>query len=211
MLFRSTRVPDLFHDFPPYVLSESEEKRFATLWTNALAVGKQMRAAHPDVRLLFGNGPLPTKEEFFRRKLPPEIFDAAGNEALGSPSLPETQPPNWLGNNSSLWMDRQMLDAYGYGAKAIDQCHEVCYPSTNPGNLDPATQADYFVRHAIHSLAWGVPAFRPGILTDVGVGLRLGNNRSALGNVLHVDLAMPLQRERSIEALQFVIETKRSF
>ena len=50
-----------------------------------------------------------------------------------------------------------------------------------------------------------------GILTDVGVGLRLGNNRSALGNVLHVDLAMPLQRERSIKALQFVIETKRSF
>ena len=50
-----------------------------------------------------------------------------------------------------------------------------------------------------------------GILTDVGVGLRLGNNRSALGNVLHVDLAMPLQRDRSIKSLQFLIETKRSF
>lgn len=48
-------------------------------------------------------------------------------------------------------------------------------------------------------------------LADVGIGLRLGNNRSALGNVLHIDLALPLQRDRSVKALQLVIETKSSF
>jgi hemolysin activation/secretion protein len=31
-----------------------------------------------------------------------------------------------------------------------------------------------------------------GVLKDVGVGLRFGNSRSALGNVLHVDFAFPL-------------------
>ncbi len=50
-----------------------------------------------------------------------------------------------------------------------------------------------------------------GWLADVGVGLRLGNARSALGNVLHIDLAFPLQREPGIDNLQVLIQTKRSF
>ncbi len=50
-----------------------------------------------------------------------------------------------------------------------------------------------------------------GTLTDVGVGLRLGNNRSALGNVLHIDLAFPLNGDPSIDKVQLLIETRRSF
>jgi hypothetical protein len=43
------------------------------------------------------------------------------------------------------------------------------------------------------------------------VGLRLGNSRSALGNVLHIDLAFPLQGDRSIKSMQIIVETKKSF
>jgi hypothetical protein len=50
-----------------------------------------------------------------------------------------------------------------------------------------------------------------GLLKDVGLGLRLGNSRSALGNVLHIDLAFPLDGDSSISNLQVVVETKRSF
>jgi outer membrane protein assembly factor BamA len=50
-----------------------------------------------------------------------------------------------------------------------------------------------------------------GLLRDVGVGLRLGNSRSALGNVLHLDVAYPLDGERSARDLQFLVETKKSF
>jgi hemolysin activation/secretion protein len=50
-----------------------------------------------------------------------------------------------------------------------------------------------------------------GLLKDVGVGLRLGNSRSALGNVLHIDVAFPLDGDSSIDSLQVVVETKRSF
>ncbi|MEN9526381.1 MAG: hypothetical protein RLY56_332 [Pseudomonadota bacterium] len=49
------------------------------------------------------------------------------------------------------------------------------------------------------------------ILADAGVGLRLGNSRSALGNVLHIDLAFPLQGDRSIKSMQIIVETKKSF
>jgi hemolysin activation/secretion protein len=61
---------------------------------------------------------------------------------------------------------------------------------------------------------WGDNPFgseSQGVLKDVGVGLRLGNARSALGNVLHIDLAFPLDGDPSIDSLQIVIETKQTF
>lgn len=50
-----------------------------------------------------------------------------------------------------------------------------------------------------------------GVLKDVGLGLRFGNSRSALGNVLHVDFAFPLDGDKSIQSMQVVVETKRQF
>jgi hypothetical protein len=50
-----------------------------------------------------------------------------------------------------------------------------------------------------------------GLLRDVGFGLRLGNSRSALGNVLHLDLAFPLDGDPSIKNVQFLVETRKSF
>lgn len=61
---------------------------------------------------------------------------------------------------------------------------------------------------------WGRDPFaspRHDVLGDVGVGLRLGNSRSALGNVLHVDLAFPIGADKSLRTMQVIIETKRSF
>ena len=50
-----------------------------------------------------------------------------------------------------------------------------------------------------------------GVLKDVGFGLRLGNSRSALGNVLHVDVAVPLDGGSDIQKVQFLVSTQRSF
>jgi outer membrane protein assembly factor BamA len=61
---------------------------------------------------------------------------------------------------------------------------------------------------------WGPNPLGPpslGVLKDVGFGLRLGNTRSALGNVLHIDVAFPLDGDPSIKSVQFVVETKASF
>jgi hypothetical protein len=49
-----------------------------------------------------------------------------------------------------------------------------------------------------------------GVLRDAGMGLRLGNSRSALANVLHFDIAFPLDGDRSIKKVQFLLEAKRS-
>ena len=62
---------------------------------------------------------------------------------------------------------------------------------------------------------WGSSAFGPtegqGWLKDIGFGLRLGNTRSALGNVLHLDIAFPLDGDNSIDSVQFLVQTKRTF
>ena len=62
---------------------------------------------------------------------------------------------------------------------------------------------------------WGDSAFGPtenlGLLKDVGFGLRLGSTRSALGNVLHIDIAFPLDGPSSIDRVQLLIRTKSSF
>jgi len=67
---------------------------------------------------------------------------------------------------------------------------------------------------------WGgniVPAVPPpasanhSALQDVGFGLRLGNSRSALGSVIHIDLAFPINADPSISKVQLLIEAKRSF
>ena len=50
-----------------------------------------------------------------------------------------------------------------------------------------------------------------GLLSDVGVGLRIGNARSGLGNVLHIDLAFPLSRHLGIDSVQLLVETRHSF
>jgi outer membrane protein assembly factor BamA len=50
-----------------------------------------------------------------------------------------------------------------------------------------------------------------GTLYDVGAGLRLSSPRASGRNVIHLDLAFPLNGDSSIDSVQFVVETKGSF
>jgi outer membrane protein assembly factor BamA len=50
-----------------------------------------------------------------------------------------------------------------------------------------------------------------GLLKDVGVGLRFGSSRSSFGNVLHVDVAFPLDGDDDIDSVQLLVTTKGSF
>src|SRR5437773_1568589 len=61
---------------------------------------------------------------------------------------------------------------------------------------------------------WGAaPLAAPGLglLKDAGFGLRFGNSRSGLGNVVHVDLAFPFNGDSSIKRVQFLVQTEQRF
>ena len=62
--------------------------------------------------------------------------------------------------------------------------------------------------------AWGgayANPVNPGWLTDLGLGLRILNDRSAFSNVLHIDLAFPLNPTADIRKVQLLVKTKLSF
>ena len=50
-----------------------------------------------------------------------------------------------------------------------------------------------------------------GWLSDVGFGLRLAPTRTGTRSIIHIDLAFPLNGDDSIDSVQFLIESKRSF
>ena len=61
---------------------------------------------------------------------------------------------------------------------------------------------------------WGEGPFgtaNDGLLKDIGAGLRLGNARSGLGRMIHVDVAYPLDGDSSISNVQFIVGLKQSF
>ena len=62
--------------------------------------------------------------------------------------------------------------------------------------------------------AWGTAVtnkINRGVIRDVGVGLRIVSARSAFGNVTHIDLAVPLDRDPAIAGVQFLVSTQNSF
>jgi len=62
--------------------------------------------------------------------------------------------------------------------------------------------------------AWRGPygnTVNPGWLGSIGAGLRIFSARSAFGNMLHADIAVPLNREPGIRSVQFLVRTRTSF
>ena len=62
--------------------------------------------------------------------------------------------------------------------------------------------------------AWGgdnLNAPAPGWLGNAGFGLRIVSARAAFSNVLHVDLAFPLNAGNDVKKLQLLVKTKASF
>jgi len=62
--------------------------------------------------------------------------------------------------------------------------------------------------------AWGGEnqnAANPGWLSDIGIGLRILNDRTSRGGVLHIDLAYPLKADPDIKSYQFLVNWRTSF
>lgn len=58
---------------------------------------------------------------------------------------------------------------------------------------------------------FGQGAANPGWLSDAGLGLRILSTRSSFGNVIHIDLAFPVQTGPGIDPVQLLFQTRASF
>jgi hypothetical protein len=169
-----TRTPDVFTG-KSYKLDEAEQKTFDGLWESAHTAYKFVQENMPTTEVYLGNGAPHLVEEFCRRGISKDYLKIAGNESGSFMRPPETQPLDFVSSNAGIWMFRQILDHYGYQDTKVYQCFEINYPGTNPGNLSMPTQAEYTVRHILHSLAWRIPIIRPGAVTDMGTSYYFSN------------------------------------
>jgi hypothetical protein len=152
------------------------------------------------------DGQLDANSRFYLRQSERSVFFAAASASLTSNLDPETQL--LLGGDNGL---RGYPLRYQAGtANALVTLEERLYTTWQPLKLFNVGAAVFFDA----GRSWGrdeYAAAPAGWLKDVGIGLRLGSARSGLGNVLHIDLAMPLDRANGIDAVQLLVETRRSF
>ena len=152
------------------------------------------------------NGLIELNSRYYLRQSPRRVLFASLSGSLASNLDPEQQL--LLGGDNGL---RGYPLRYQAGtAAALVTLEQRFYTHWQPLKLFNVGAAMFLDA----GRTWGHDDFAAppaGWLTDIGLGLRLGSIRSGLGNVLHIDLAFPLDGGSDIDSVQLVIETKRSF
>ena len=152
------------------------------------------------------NASLEWSSRYYLRQSVHRVFFASLCGTLTSHRDPEEQL--LLGGDNGL---RGYPLRYQAGdASALVTLEQRFYTDWQPLKLFNVGAAVFFDAGRV----WGRDEFAAppaGLLKDVGLGLRLGSARSGLGNVLHIDLAFPLDGGSDIDSVQLLVETRRSF
>lgn len=152
------------------------------------------------------NGRLDLTSRYYLRRSPRRVFFAAATASI-TRNLDRDEQLVLGGDNG---LRGYPLRYQGGTMSALVTLEERFYTNWQPLKLFNVGAAVFFDA----GRTWGRDGYAGasmGWLKDVGVGLRLGSVRSGLGNVLHVDLAFPLDGGRDIDRVQFLVETRRSF
>jgi len=143
---------------------------------------------------------------YYKRQSEKKLFYAQVSGTLGHDVDADLVP--FLGGDNGL---RGYPLRYQSGAKqALLTIEQRFYTDWYPFRLFPVGAAVFFDA----GKSWGgnpLGVSNDGLLRDIGFGLRLGNPRSGHGNVLHMDIAYPLDGPADLKSVQFVVEAKQSF
>jgi hypothetical protein len=152
------------------------------------------------------NGVLSAEGRYYRETSRYSKFYAAVSGSVTEQLDPELQLT--LGGDNGL---RGYPLRYQAGtARALLTLEQRYYTKWYPWRLFHVGAAAFFDM----GRTWGrdVTGFESsGVLRDVGLGLRLGSSRSSFGNVIHIDLAFPLDGGGDIDDVQLLVQTKGSF
>ena len=130
--------------------------------------------------------------------------------ALDAAATHELDPDQQLLLGGEEGLRGYPLRYQGGSARALFTAEERYYTDWFPFRLFNVGGAVFFDA----GRTWGRgPVSTPslGLLKDFGVGLRFGNARSGLGNVVHVDFSYALDGDPSIKKFQVTVQTKRTF
>jgi hypothetical protein len=152
------------------------------------------------------NAALSVDLKYYKHHSEKRLLYAAVSGTLGH-ELDLDQVP-YLGGDNGL---RGYPLRYQTGEKlALFTLEQRFFTDWYPFRLFPVGAAIFFDAGRV----WGnspLGIANDGLLRDVGVGLRLGNPRSGHGNVVHIDVAYPLDGPSDLSNVQFIVEAKQSF
>jgi hypothetical protein len=165
-------------------------------------VGFSGRVEDQEIR----NGRLIASTSFYLRHSAWSVFFAGLNGEFGTQLDADKQV--LLGGDNGL---RGYPLRYQAGSsRALLTLEERFYTKWRPLELFQVGAAVFFDAGRV----WGsdpVGSESLGVLKDVGFGLRFGSLRTGLGNVIHVDVAFPLDGDAAMDDVQLIIETRNSF
>jgi hemolysin activation/secretion protein len=152
------------------------------------------------------NFQLSTSASFYKRQSDHRLFFASVKATFGHNLDADQQL--LLGGDNGL---RGYPLRYQFGDKrALVTLEQRFYSDWYPFRLFRVGGAVFFDIGRAWGSAKGAEA-KNEILRDVGFGLRIGNTRSGLGRMTHIDFAFPLDGGKNIRDMQFLIQTKKSF
>jgi hypothetical protein len=149
---------------------------------------------------------LETSAGWYHRHSPRRMFYSSVRADIGS-NL-DIDNPLYLGGDSGL--RGYPLRYQGGDRSLLFTIEERYFTSWYPFRLFRIGGAAFFDV----GRTWGdnpVGAENLGWLKDVGFGLRIGNNRTGTGKVIHIDLAFPLDGEDDIDSVQFLVEAQATY
>jgi hemolysin activation/secretion protein len=187
-----------------YLLSAQAQRGFGHSDGNSLLLesGLGLRWANSDVANLLWT----TSAKYYRRQSEKRLLYVNLSGTYGSNLDVDTQV--LLGGDNGL---RGYPLRYQTGNKrALLSIEQRYFTDWYPFRLFHIGGAVFFDA----GRTWGdsvAGAESSGLLRDVGFGLRIGNSRSGVGRMTHIDLAFPLDGDNSIRNVQFLLELKQGF
>jgi hypothetical protein len=129
-------------------------------------IGRAIRKASPDTRLVLQWGAVNGTFAYIRNGFPRDLVDMYGMDAPHFELMPEIS--NVTGSINEIWQFRQEVAKQGWPQLPISWTEGPFFP-TNPGALTETEQAEYQIRYWLLAMAYGVNVFESGIVSfDAG-------------------------------------------
>jgi hypothetical protein len=183
--------------------NDQQQKAKERFFRTAEAYIDEVRSVAPNMKFMIGNSSAEFNFTFLREGFPKDKWHALGMEMAVQQFHPESQPTGW--NLQSYWLAEQLRKKYGYDQLAVSACYEVDYRVTTPGALTPRTQADWYTRDLLISLAYRLPFIYAGLLDDTNSSYYT-SRWGASGVMERAPLMMPKPAYAAIATLTLVLD-----
>jgi len=142
-----------------------------TVWKDRMEyvtdLAEIVRRKYPNLKMQYGNdgNSLGIIAELLRRKFPRQYIDTIASENVGQTIAPEKPTFDGL---QATWYLREVARKLGYADVPVSACYE--WMNRRDKTLGSKTQADWYVRDALHGLAYGFNMIALGTLYDASSG-----------------------------------------